>query len=158
MQTMPDDVLRRIAVLPERAFEAGEPVLRAGGATGQLMFLKRGALDIEIEDEHLVRVAEPGAVIGDIAFLLGRPHTADVLAAIRSVLYVAEDPDGFLKSEPEVTLYVAQVLAHRLNAVNHLLIESRKRASRGSEQDLLLLETLSRVRRAIALRPDRSPD
>ncbi|MDX1540017.1 MAG: cyclic nucleotide-binding domain-containing protein [Geminicoccaceae bacterium] len=158
MQTMPGDLLERIAALPERTVEAGDLVLRAGGATGQLMFLKRGALDVEIEDEHLVRVAEPGAVIGDIAFLLNRPHTADVRAASRSVLYVADDPEAFLKSEPEVMLYVARVLAERLNAVNHLLIESRKRTGRGSEQDLLLLETLSRVRRAISAPPPGAED
>ena len=58
-------------------------------------------------------------MIGDIAILLDRPHTADVRAATRSVLYVAEDPEAFLAHEPEVTLYIARILAERLNAVNH---------------------------------------
>lgn len=154
MPRMSDHVLKRIAMLPERSFAPGELLFRAGGATAQLMFLKHGAVDIEIEDEHLVRVSEPGAVIGDIAILLDRPHTADVRAAAPSVLYVAEDPEAFLTGEPEVMLHVARVLADRLNAVNHLLIESRKSAEGGTERSELL-DTLRRVSRAIAVRPMR---
>jgi len=152
MKIMPDEVRRRVEALPERTLERGEVVLRAGAATKQLMFLKQGALDIEIEDEHLVRVSEPGAVIGDIAVLLDRPHTADVRAATRSTVHVVDDPEGFLKSEPEVMLHVARVLAERLNAVNHLLIDSRKRAAGGGEGEGLLRDTLARVGQALHIR------
>ena len=152
MQTMPRDVMERVESLPERAVEPGEVVVHAGGATGQLMFLKRGTLDIEIEDEHLMRVSEPGAVVGDIAVLLDRPHTATVRAAAPSALYVVDDPIRFLRNEPELLLYVARVLAERLNAVNHLLIDSRKRISEGGEKSGLLADVLGRVSQALNIR------
>lgn len=155
MQMMPDGVMARLRALPERSVEAGEVVVAAGGDTAELMFLKEGSLDVEIEDAHLARVSEPGAVIGDIAFLLGRPHTATVRAVSRSTVHVADDPLAFLRAEPEVMLYVARVLAERLNAVNHLLIESRRRAQGSEEPGGLLADTLSRVGQALNLRGPR---
>lgn len=151
MRMMPEEVLARLESLPLRRVEAGEILLRAGGDTQEMMFLKEGVLDVEIEDSHLARVSEPGAVIGDLSFLLDRPHTATVRAASAAVLYVASEPLAFLRGEPDVMLYVARVLADRLNAVNHLLIESRRRAGESEEPGGLLAETLSRVSHALNL-------
>jgi CRP/FNR family cyclic AMP-dependent transcriptional regulator len=155
MKTMPEGILARLRDLPVRRVEAGEVLVHAGGDTQELMFLKEGALDVEIEDAHLARVTEPGAVIGDISFLLHRPHTATVRAAARSELFVAEDPAALLRGEPDVMLYIAAVLAGRLNAVNHLLIETRRRAEEREEPGGLLAETLSRVGQALNIRGPR---
>lgn len=155
MRMMPEEVLARLESLPLRRVEAGEVVVRAGGHTQELMFLQEGAVDVEIEDAHLARVSEPGAVIGDISFLLDRPHTATVRAVSPTVLRVAKDPLAFLRAEPEVMLYIARVLADRLNAVNHLLIESRRRAEESEEPGGLLAETLNRVGQALNIRGPR---
>jgi CRP/FNR family transcriptional regulator, cyclic AMP receptor protein len=149
MQITPREVLERLSDFPIRVFEPADVVLHAGSATGRLLFLTQGSVDIVIEEAHLARVTEPGAVFGEMALLLRRPHTADVLAVQPSGFYIVEDPEPFLKTEPLVALYVAMVLAERLNAVNHLLIEARKRAAEAGERRGLLIELLDRARRAL---------
>jgi CRP/FNR family transcriptional regulator, cyclic AMP receptor protein len=151
VEIMPHEVLAKISDFPMRSFAAGEVVLHAGSETGQLLFLKEGAVDVVLEDAHLASVAEPGAVFGDMAFFLGRPHTADVVAGQAASLYVVEDPEALLRREPVVALYVARVLAERLNAVNHLLVEGQRRAAEAGQRRGLLMETLNRVGQALQI-------
>ena len=40
---------------------------------------------------------------------------------------MVEEPEAFLEAEPKVAIYVARILARRLNAVNHLLVDARRR-------------------------------
>ena len=51
-------------------------------------------------------LAEPGAVLGEMAVILGRPHSADVWAAAPSRCHVLEDAARLLWSEPDLALYV----------------------------------------------------
>ena len=96
-------------------------------------------VDVALEDVFIARVAEPGAVFGDISFLLDQPHSATVIAAEPSSFHVVEDPEAFLEAEPRVAIYVAQVLARRLNAVNHLLAEARHRVEEPDRPPAYLL-------------------
>ena len=87
------------------------------------------------DETEIATVAEPGAVFGELSILLDQPHTADVLALETSQFHVA-DADALLVQDPLVLLYVATVLARRLDAATHVLIElkSQVRASQpGSE-------------------------
>ena len=61
--------------LPLATFQAGETVLAAGSRTGRLLILKQGAVAIVKDGIQLARVAEPGAVFGELATLLDQPHT-----------------------------------------------------------------------------------
>jgi CRP/FNR family transcriptional regulator, cyclic AMP receptor protein len=54
--------------------------------------------------------------------LLGRPHTADVIAVETSQFYVANAATLFLK-DPVALLYVTAILARRLDRANEALIE-----------------------------------
>jgi CRP-like cAMP-binding protein len=76
--------------LPLATFQAGETVLAAGSRTGQLLILKKGAVAIVKDGIQLARVAEPGAVFGELATLLDQPHTADVRALETSQFHVAD--------------------------------------------------------------------
>lgn len=147
----PKEVLERLGDFPIRVFEPGDVVLAEGMTTGRLLFLKSGAVDILIEDVFVTRVTEPGSVFGDMAFLMGQPHTAAVLAGQPSSFHIVEEPETFLEAEPRVALYIALVLARRLNAVNHLLVEARHRASEADQRRGVLTETLDRMRRALQI-------
>ena len=122
------DVLARLDGFPILVFEPGDVVLSEGSTTGRLLFLKRGAVDVVMDEVDLTRVDQPGAVFGEIGLLLGTPHTANVLAVQSSSFFVVEDAGALLKAEPLAALYVATVLAGRLDAVNHLVVEARRRA------------------------------
>jgi CRP/FNR family transcriptional regulator, cyclic AMP receptor protein len=153
MQTMaPDEILEKLAGFPIRVFEGGDVVLSQGSATGRLLFLKQGAVDVVMEEVFLVRVTEPGAVFGDVALLLDQTHTADVLAVQSSSFYVVADAEAFLRSEPLAALYVATVLAGRLNAVNHLLVEARHRVEEAGQRRGFVMDLVERMGRALQMR------
>jgi CRP-like cAMP-binding protein len=66
-------------------------------------------------------VTEPGAVFGEISALLNCPHTADVRALATSEFHVAH-PTAI--QDPTVLLYVAKILARRLDDGNQALVET----------------------------------
>lgn len=148
----PREVLEKLTEFPIRIFEEGDVVLAEGRNTGRLLFLNKGAVDIVIEDVFIVRATDPGSVFGDMSFLLGQPHTAAVLAAQPSSFHIVDDPKSFLEAEPEVALYVAAVLAQRLDAVNRLLVEAKRQAEAAGERRGLLGDTLDRMVRALHIR------
>jgi CRP-like cAMP-binding protein len=114
-------VLQRIATLPLATYRAGETVLTAGTKTGRLLILRKGAVTIEQEGTEITRVMEPGAVFGELSALLNQPHTADVRTLETSEFRVA--PAELLEEDPVILLYVAAILAQRLNLANQAVIE-----------------------------------
>ena len=81
---------KRLAALPLATYQAGETVLTAGSATGRLLILKEGAVEVVKEGVQIAKVTEPGAVFGELSVLLDKPHTADVRALETSQLHVAD--------------------------------------------------------------------
>jgi CRP-like cAMP-binding protein len=120
-------VLQRIATLPLATYRAGETVLTAGTKTGRLLILRKGAVTIEQEGTEITRVMEPGAVFGELSALLNQPHTADVRTLETSEFRVA--PAELLEEDPVILLYVAAILAQRLNLANQAVIELRAKSS-----------------------------
>ena len=105
-----------------------------------------------MNEVDLTRVDQPGAVFGEIGLLLGTGHTANVVAVQSSSFFMVEDGAGFLKAEPVAALYVATVLAGRLDAVNHLVVEARRRASESGQRRGLVGEMIERLARALQMR------
>jgi CRP/FNR family cyclic AMP-dependent transcriptional regulator len=153
----PHEVLEKLADYPLRVFEEGDVVLSAGSRTGRLLFLKHGAVDILVDDVDVVRVDEPGAVFGDVSLLLDEPHRADVRAVEPSSFHVVDDAAAFLEAKPAVLLYIATVLARRLDAVNHLLIEGRTRSAEAEPRVGFFAEMYQRISRALQIRVPREP-
>ena len=67
-----------LADLPLVTYQPGETVIVDGSKTGRLLVLKKGNVAIVKKDTEIAKVAEPGAVFGELSVLLGQPHTADV--------------------------------------------------------------------------------
>ena len=63
---------------------AGDRVLKKGGVSRNMFVVLDGTLEVR-DGEKLLRVLSPGDVVGEIAFLLERPRTADVYAATDDV-------------------------------------------------------------------------
>ncbi len=124
MSLIPDTVVfqKRLATLPLATYQAGETVFAAGSRTGRLLILRKGAVAIVKEAIEIAKVAEPGAVFGELSALLDQPHTADVRALETSQFHVADAAD-LLAQDPIALLYVAVVLARRLDGANQALIE-----------------------------------
>ncbi len=126
MPLIPDTAVfqKTIAALPLATYQAGETVLTAGSTTGRLLILKEGAVEVVKEDVQIAKVVEPGAVFGELSALLDQPHTADIRALETSHFHVA-DASALLVRDPIALLYVAAVLARRLDGANRAIIELR---------------------------------
>lgn len=110
-----------VAALPCVPFGAGETVLTEGRKSGRLLILKDGAVSIVKKGVELAKVSEPGAVFGELSALLDEPHTADVRTIQPSKFYVADA--NILTRDPALLIYVATLLARRLDRANRGLIE-----------------------------------
>ena len=132
MHLIPDIAVfqKKLATLPLATYQAGETVLSAASTTGQLLILKEGAVAVSKEGVEIARVTEPGAVFGELSVLLDQPHTADVRALEVSQFHVA-DAATLLKGDPIALLYVATVLAQRLNSANRSLLELKRQIQAG---------------------------
>ena len=109
-----------LANLPLVTYQPGETVIVDGSKTGRLMILKKGNVAILKENTEIARVAEPGAVFGELSILLDQPHTADVRALETSQFHVA-NATALLAQNPIAVLYVATTLAHASTAQITLL-------------------------------------
>src|SRR5262245_32917042 len=116
MRLIPDAAVfhKRLATLPLKTYQAGETVLATGSRSGRLLILREGSVAIVKDAIEIAKVAEPGAVFGELSALLDQPHTADVRALETSQFHVAEAAD-LLRQDPVALLYVAEVLARRLD-------------------------------------------
>jgi CRP/FNR family transcriptional regulator, cyclic AMP receptor protein len=138
MPLIPDttELEKKLARLPIASYRAGDTVLAAASTTGRLLILKEGAVEVVKDGVEIAKVAEPGAVFGELSVLLGQPHTADVRALEPSQFHVA-DAGALLRVEPFALLYVATVLARRLDGANKALIELKGQVQAGESRSVI---------------------
>jgi CRP/FNR family transcriptional regulator, cyclic AMP receptor protein len=144
----PAAVLGRLASLPLETYRQGELVLRGGTSTGKLLIMTEGAVEVVRGGVRIDEIAEAGAVFGELAVLLDQPHSADVRALQASTFRVA-DGRTILRIDPTVALYVAVVLAQRLETVNRHLVEASIRLEQTDQPLPLLRETLDNIGRTL---------
>ena len=145
----PNSILESLSADPLVDFAEGDLLLRQGDHTKRLFFLRDGAVEIVRDGAALAQVSEPGAVFGDMAVILGRPHSADVLATRPTRCHRIDNAAQRLQAEPALALYVMTVLATRLDAVNGSLIEARERL--GESERGFLADTLDKLGRAMGV-------
>lgn len=145
-------VFERLSAFPILVFEQGDVVLSEGSATGRLLFLIQGAVDVVKDEWHIARVVEPGAVFGDMAALRGQPHSADVIAVQPSSFFVIDNAATFLKNEPLIALYVAVIQSGRLDAVNRHLIDARRQLAVTGQEHSMFGAVLDRIGSALHAR------
>jgi CRP/FNR family cyclic AMP-dependent transcriptional regulator len=121
---------RKLAGFPIATYQAGETVVTAASTTGRLLILRKGAVAVLKEGVEIATVTQPGAVFGELSVLLDQPHMADVRALEVSQFYVA-DAAALLRVDPIALLYVATVLARRLDDATQALIELRRQIQAG---------------------------
>ena len=137
------DFLTRCAGLSMMRLEAGETVLNSGSKTGRLLVLRSGSVEVVKDGAQIAKVSTPGAVFGELAVLLDQAHTADVRALEQSDFYVA-NAATLLAHDSAVPLYVAVILAQRLDGANQALVEL-KRQLRAGEPSSVISETVEKV-------------
>jgi len=109
-----------------REFAAGETVIEQDVKAGELLVLLSGEVEVLRDGVRVARAKERGAVFGEMSVLLGGPATATVRATTPAVLAVIHNPQQFLIEHPQVSLYVAELLARRLDSLNKYLVDVKR--------------------------------
>jgi CRP/FNR family transcriptional regulator, cyclic AMP receptor protein len=142
------DFQNGLAALPLVTYQAGETVIASGSKTGRLLILRKGTVAILKDNTEIARVAERGAIFGELSLLLDQPHTADVRAVKTSQLHVA-NATTLLSQHPIAFRYVATVLASRLDAANRALIQLRGQLQAGQPHSAVA-DTVSKMEGLLA--------
>ena len=155
MTTMPTaaSFLASLSGLPVRSYVPGELVLSAGAVTGRVLVLKEGTVEVVKDGVALTEVSEPGAVFGEMAALLDRPHSADVRATAPCDFHLIEDGRAFFMSEPAAIMHVAIILARRLDAVNGYLVQARGGLQQAGRPTGFIDQLIEDIGRAIRYGP-----
>jgi CRP/FNR family cyclic AMP-dependent transcriptional regulator len=127
---------RKLGGFPIATYQAGETVIAAASTSGRLLILRMGAVAVLRDGVEIATVREPGAVFGELSVLLDQPHSADVRALEVSQFHVA-DAATLLRVDPIALLYVATVLARRLDDANQALIELRRQLEAGRPRTMI---------------------
>ena len=114
---------------PVRSLAAGETLIEAGEAGGELYVLQSGKLSVIRDGIQIATIGEPGALIGEMSVLLGVDHSATVRAIGAAEVRVIENGIGFLEATPIVALHVATLACQRLDATSALVVQLRKQGA-----------------------------
>src|ERR1700746_2264960 len=106
------DLLQLSSHLPEVEVASGHEILREGERTGAIWILVSGELRVLRGTTVVEWIDQPGAVVGEMAVLLGIAATASVEASEPSRLRYAANGEELL-ADPKVTHLVAVGLAER---------------------------------------------
>lgn len=83
----------------------GDYIIQEGNTAQTLFVLLSGVAEVR-RDNDLIAVLTPGAVMGEVAFLLGRPRTADVVAATDEVQVLSLNEGSIrrhIRTDPELS-------------------------------------------------------
>ena len=119
-------ILERYAGTQKASFAADTVLLQEGTRSGKIIVLASGGVSVKRGEIKLAAVTEPGSIFGEMSLLLDVPHTASVTAEGPVEVYVFHDAEAFLRSDPEIALIIAKMLAQRLHSVTTYLVDIRK--------------------------------
>jgi CRP-like cAMP-binding protein len=140
------ELLEHCRDCPTRTLAKGDVVLAENARSGQLFVLVRGMLEVHRGAVEIALVDEPGALFGEMAVLLERPHTASVRAVSEAVVHVIDDAEAFLAARPALAMPIARLLARRLQNVTSYLVDLKQQfADRADHLGMVdeVLESLS---------------
>jgi CRP-like cAMP-binding protein len=112
--------------LPEITADDGDVVITEGTPQDRLLVLVSGTVEVTRDGFLVATIADPGAIFGETAALLGGPATASVRCLGDCRFRVCDDPREFLRVEPDIALAIASVLARRLDRLNRYLVDIRE--------------------------------
>ncbi len=118
-------MLELAASLSEITIQPGDVLCEEGGRSGSIWVLISGSLAVTKGDIQVNAIDRPGAIIGEVGVLLGTGNSATVRAETVCRLHYAADGAALLRTDPEITTYVAMGLAERLNFLTTYLADLR---------------------------------
>lgn len=108
---------------PQVSHPAGQVVITEGQPMNGVYFLEIGELEVLKNGVLIAEIYDPGAVLGEMSWLLGATPTATVKTLTASTFRHVANPAEFFRHHPDVTIHMAGLLARRLDSMNRYLVE-----------------------------------
>lgn len=156
------DLLGLSADLPLEHVRAGQELIAEGDPPGRMLVLVSGRVTVERDGVPIARIDTPGAVLGEMSVVLGKPATATLRADTDVQVRVAADPLAFLTERPGAALEVLRTTASRLDGLTQYVADVKAQLA-GTDGHLgmlgQILDTLVH-HQGVAARPGsaRDPD
>ena len=119
-------MLEFCADLPTLALPEGEVLIAEGADPSRLLVLISGSVTVEKDGVPFARIDHPGAVFGEMSWVLDRTATATVRAATPVLVHVMDDPDSFLAENPGAAVAVLRMTAMRLDGLTQYLVDVKQ--------------------------------
>jgi CRP-like cAMP-binding protein len=108
---------------PTQTLGKGDVLVTQGDHGGDLYVLESGRLIVERDGVDIAAIEAPDSLVGEMAVLLGKAHTATVRADRDSRVRVIADAKHLLERQPGIALQVATLLCARLDATSAVVAE-----------------------------------
>lgn len=115
--------LSPLSALPLINVSAGEILITQDRPLSGIYFLETGEVEVLKNDVRVAEIYEPGAVFGEMSWLLDVQPTATVRTLTACTFRHVADPTTFLRAHPDVTLHMAAILARRIDSLNRYVVE-----------------------------------
>lgn len=112
--------------LPVRSVATGTTVIAEGDDPSALLVLRSGSVTVERDGVPFARIDHPGAVFGEMSWVLDRPATATVRAAGPVEVHVMADPAAFLVDNPGAAVAILRMTASRLDGLTQYLVDVKR--------------------------------
>lgn len=109
--------------VPRLTLPAGHVVITEGRPIDGLYFLETGEVEVLKLGVPIAEVYEPGAVLGEMSWLLDTVPTATVRALTACTFRHVAEPEAFVREHPEVALAIARTLAQRVDSLGRYLVD-----------------------------------
>jgi CRP-like cAMP-binding protein len=114
-----EEVIRLLPDVAVRVFEDGAEIFRAGDEGDCLYVIAEGAVAVRGADGEEIAVLDPGAVLGEMALVTGRPRNATATARgrVRAWRLDRDDFDRQVAASPALNEAFRRVTEERLHAL-----------------------------------------
>jgi len=131
-------ILELCADLPQEQVAAGDILIAEGSRSDRMLVLVSGTVVVERDGTPFARIAFPGAIFGEMSWILDKPATATARASTDVVVHVVADPARFFHERPGAALSVLQMTAGRLDGLTQYLVDV-KRQFAGNEDHTVMI-------------------
>lgn len=148
-----EELMAACAGLPLETIPAGGHLLSEGDRGSRLFILIEGEVKVMKGANEIARIAQPGAIFGEISALLGTPYSATVIAETDVRAYQSDDAETFIAGNPAIAMHAARVLAQRLyHATTYLADLKEQFADKSDHFGLMdrILDELMQQQRSLA--------
>ena len=113
----------------EMEFSDGDTIFREGEASDNLYYIVSGSLDIVRDGKTVSRLTPDDLFLGEMSFLLANKRSATVVSRGTSILVPVSKHSfvNIIKEQPHYGIFLARLLAHRLERMNSAMVEMQSR-------------------------------